>query len=148
MKKKTLVGVLAIFMSLSMPVQAQEIQPKTIELSYEEAQELMQIAWCEAGNQGPSGQALVMSVVLNRVQSPEWPDDIHSVIWQPHQFSTSRMSEAEINADTHMALAEIEMGNITPEIIAFETTSSNFLDRYFSLAFTYRDHQFYTKKID
>ena len=44
------------------------------ELTYEEAQLLMKIAVAEAGNQGTEGMWLVMSVVMNRVKDPDFPD--------------------------------------------------------------------------
>ena len=106
----------------------------------------MKIAWCEAGNQGIEGLRFVMSVVLNRVASPDYPNDIHSVIYQPSQFATGGMAKAQITEECHEALAEIEQGNIAPEIVAFEVKTNNFLERYYSAAFEYKDHRFYTKK--
>ena len=53
--KKIIMGVLLGVTILSQPIsaRAQDRQcPNPIEVTYEEAQELMQIAWCEAGNQG------------------------------------------------------------------------------------------------
>lgn len=149
MKKSLMRGILIGAAVLSCPIQveAHERQcPKSIEISYEDAQELMQIAWCEAGNQGIDGQRYVMSVVLNRVKSEEFPNTIHEVIHQEGQFSTGRMSKAEITPDTHYALAEIEMGNVVPEIIAFERKENSSLCVYFDEAFDYRDHTFYTIK--
>lgn len=117
------------------------------EFSYEEAQELMKIAFAEAGNQGAEGQRLVMSVILNRVSSPDYPDTIHDVIWQKSQFATKGMKKAEPTSETHEALAEIEKGNVAPEILAFERTGSSKLEMYFTWAFDYKDHSFYTAKI-
>lgn len=148
MKRLTL-GILLGMAILSQPVnaRAQERQcSDPIEVTYEEAQELMKIAWCEAGNQGIEGQRYVMSVVLNRVNSPDYPDSIHDVIYQPHQFATKGMSKADVTVETHMALAEIEMGNLVPEIVAFEKADNSALDVYFSKAFTFKDHVFYTCK--
>ena len=147
--KKIIMGVLLGVTILSHPitVRAQDRQcPNPIEVTYEEAQELMQIAWCEAGNQGIDGQRYVMSVVINRVKSPDFPNTIHDVIHQPHQFATKGMKFADITAETHMALAELEMGNLVPEIVAFERTENSSLDAYFSEAFTFKDHVFYTCK--
>lgn len=147
--RKIIAGILLGGTVLSLPVDvaAYERQcPQIIEVTQSEAQELMQIAWCEAGNQGITGQLLVMSVILNRVASPDFPDDVHSVIHQDHQFATSGMSKAEITPETHYALAELEAGNKYPEIVAFETTNNDALDVYFSEAFTYKDHCFYTSK--
>jgi len=152
MKRAIIGGILLGMAILCHPVQseAHDQCADTIELTYEEAQELMEIAWCEAGNQGVSGQIYVMSVILNRVNSPDpaWPDTITEVIHQPHQFATKGMAKAKITPETHEALAEIEKGNLVPGIIAFETVSSTALDQYFSEAFTFRNHKFYTKKIN
>ena len=147
--RKIIAGILwgGTVLSLPVNVAAYERQcPQTIEVTQSEAQELMQIVWCEAGNQGITGQLLVMSVILNRVASPDFPDDVHSVIHQDHQFATSGMNKAEITPETHYALAELEAGNKYPEIVAFETTNNDALDVYFSEAFTYKDHCFYTSK--
>ena len=149
--KKKLLGVLVGLVLLCQPVQveAHERQcPPPIEITYEEAQELLEIAFCEAGNQGVDGQLYVMSVIWNRVNDPAFPDNIHDVIHQRGQFATAGMSKAEPTWETHYALALLEMGNCTPEIIAFERTESNVLDVYFSEAFDYRAHTFYTSKIN
>lgn len=119
---------------------------EVIELSLEDAQLLMKIAQAEAGNQGTDGMWLVMSVVINRVNCPDFPDSIRAVIYQPYQFAADRMDKVEITPEAHEALARIERGDIAPEIVAFETTDSSCLDVYFCKAFDYRDHQFYTAK--
>ena len=117
-----------------------------IELSYEDAQLLMGIAQAEAGNQGIDGMWLVMSIVLNRVAAPEFPDNIHDVIYAESQFYAKGIGKTEISPECHEALARIERGDVAPKIVAFERTTSKTLDKYFSRAFGYRDHQFYTLK--
>lgn len=147
--KKILAGFLIGAIILNAPINSRAYErqcPKPIEVTYEEAQELMKIAWCEARNQGIDGQRFVMSVVINRVNSPDYPDNIHDVIFQPHQFATEGMKDAEVTRETHLALAELEMGNLVPEVIAFEKSESDFLNQYFDKAFTFKDHTFYTKK--
>ena len=52
--------------------------------------ELMaQLVEAEAGNQPFEGKCLVVDVILNRVESPDWPNTIEEVIFQdntyPHQ---------------------------------------------------------------
>ena len=42
----------------------------------------------EAGNQDLTGKRLVIDVVLNRVESPLFPDTITEVLMQPGQFTT------------------------------------------------------------
>lgn len=149
--KKALAGILLCLAILSHPFYSRAYDrqcPKPIEVTYEEAQELMKIAYCEAGNQGIEGQRYVMSVVINRVDSPDYPDTIHEVIHQKSQFSAARkMKTAEVTAETHLALCELEMGNLVPEIIAFGTEDADGeLQKYFNPAFVYKDHIFYTEK--
>lgn len=115
----------------------------SIDITYSDAQLLMQIAAAEAEGEGPDGQRMIMSVVLNRVASPEWPDTISEVIFEPHQFYTAGMSEKRVNVDSHLALADLEAGNKVPEIVAFEKVGSDFLENYFTPVYTYRHHTFY-----
>ena len=146
---KKYVGLLFALVILCQPIQADAHErqcPQTIEVTQQEAVELMQIASAEALNQGIDGMRYVMSVVINRVNSPDYPNDIHSVIYQPHQFYTAGMAKAEITPEVHMALALLEMGNLTPEIVAFETVQSDALDVYYLEAFTSGNHKFYTVK--
>lgn len=49
---------------------------------------LAALVWAEAGDQPiPEGLCYVCDVVLNRVDSPAWPNKIADVIYQPGQFS-------------------------------------------------------------
>ena len=143
------VGFLFALVILCQPIQSRAYErqcPKPIEVTYAEAQELMEIASAEALNQGEDGMLLVMSVIINRVSSSEYPNTIHGVIHQSHQFYTQGMESAEITPEVHMALARLEMGNLYPELVAFERKDNNALDVYYSEAFTYGDHTFYTCK--
>lgn len=117
---------------------------KVNEFSYEDARLLMGIAQAEAGNQGTDGMWLIMSVVLNRVDSSEFPNNIHDVIYQPYQFYSAGIGKTEITPECHEALARIECGDVAPQIVAFEKTTSKVLDKYFSCAFEFRSHKFYT----
>ncbi len=147
--KRLILGILLGVTILCHPIrtEAHERQcPKPIEVTYAEAQELMEIASAEALNQGEDGMLLVMSVIINRVNSSEYPNTIHGVIHQSHQFYTKGMKSAEITPEVHMALARLEMGNLYPELVAFERKDNNALDVYYSEAFTHGDHTFYTCK--
>lgn len=141
-------GVLFLNASLGVSAENQQTKSSVIELNIDEAQDLLQIAFAEGGNQGEDGQWLIMSVILNRRASSEFPDSIHDVIYQSGQFYTKGMTAAEPTADTHLALARIERGEVAPDIIAFESGKSIALDKYFNYAFSYRDHKFYTRKED
>lgn len=87
-----------------------------------------------------------MSVVLNRVNNPEFPYNIHDVIYAENQFYAEGIGKTEISPECHEALARIERGDVAPQIIAFEKTTNRTLEKYFSSAFGYRDHVFYTLK--
>ena len=80
--------------------------------AYEECQMLMKIARSEGG-EDLKAQALIMRVVLNRVISDDFPDTIQEVIYQDYQFSAvsdGNYDNADVNANSHLALAEIEKG--------------------------------------
>lgn len=64
------------------------VEPWTLPISEYELNLLAALVWSEGGDQPiPDGLCYVADVVLNRVDSPEWPNDIASVIYQPGQFS-------------------------------------------------------------
>lgn len=52
-----------------------------------ELEMLAQLVEAEAGNQPFEGKCLVVDVILNRVESPDFPDSIEEVIFQKGQFS-------------------------------------------------------------
>lgn len=129
----------------------QDTEDNTIAISYEDAQCLMKIAYAEGGNQGVTGQFLIMNVVYNRVISEDYPDTISEVITQPGQFESYQngmYEAAEPTAETHLALAELEKGkDLNAEIIAFETVANHkSLEKYFKYSFTYKGHDFYVQK--
>ena len=121
-----------------------------IHLINQEDRDLMiRCAFAEGGNQGEDGIWLIMSVIMNRVEDPDFPNTIKEVIYQPHQFSVvtdGRIDKVEPTEIAESAMVRIEEGDIAPEIVAFERKESHVLKKWFSYAFTYRDHGFYTKK--
>ena len=62
---------------------------------------LAAVGEAEAGNQDMTGKRLVVDVVLNRVDSPLFPDTITEVLEQPGQFSTMWNGAVE-DAGWHM----------------------------------------------
>lgn len=59
------------------------------EISFSEGDRylLASIIYCEAGGEPYEGQVAVGAVVINRVLSSKYPDNIHDVVYAPHQFS-------------------------------------------------------------
>ena len=64
------------------------VEPWTLPISQDELNLFAALVWSEAGDQPlPDGLCYVADVVLNRVDSPRWPNSISGVIYQPGQFS-------------------------------------------------------------
>ena len=95
-------------------------------VSQKDAERLMKIAVVEDHTDAES-QAAVMAVILNRVESPEFPDTIKEVIEQEGQFSTVTSGvyyNAEPNVDSHYALALIESRQFDSDALYFESASA------------------------
>jgi N-acetylmuramoyl-L-alanine amidase len=98
----------------------------------------------EAGNQDLYGKRLVADVILNRVDSPEFPDTVYEVISQIRQFAT--YSNGAIDAagwhmqedDYTAVLMEIEH-RTDPDILYFTAGGYNPSG---TPAYRYGDHYF------
>lgn len=116
----------------------------------EDADLIKRVALAEGECEGADGMWLIMSVIVNRLNDPDYPETVSGVIYQKNCFSSLRdgnFDKAAVTSETaEEAWQRIEAGDVAPQIIAFETVESNVLDQWFSEAFTYRHHKFYTKK--
>lgn len=102
-----------------------------VEIDYNEAQLFMKICRAEGGD-GLLGQLWVMRVIINRVNSDVFPNTITEVITdtscgiQFETYVTGTYEDAEINANSHMALAMLESGwDETDGALYFESTSNS-----------------------
>lgn len=98
----------------------------------------------EAGNQDLKGKRLVADVVLNRVESPRFPDTIEGVISQKYQFTTfwdgSMDAVTEPSEETFMAVnMELSGERLDSEILFFTAGDYN---RYCDPAYIVGDHYF------
>lgn len=116
----------------------------------DDANLIKRVALAEGETEGADGMWLIMSVIINRVNDPDWPDNVHDVIYARGAFSSIKDGNFAKAAATSEAADEawqrIDSGDICPQIVAFESLESNVLDKWFMEAFTYRHHKFYTKK--
>lgn len=103
-----------------------EYEPPTntniVEVSEYEAQLLMKIAHAEDATDAKS-QAYIMSVIINRVNSEDFPDTVEEVINQTGQFSPvddGRFQSSEPDINSHEALFLIESGQIKTDYLYFE----------------------------
>lgn len=127
--------------------ESQEERIEEFEITYDEAQMLMKIAMAEAESDGIQGKAMVMAVVLNRVEDDRFPDSIEEVIFQEHQFSPiadGRYYTAEPDVECHLALAEIERGEYdTVDALYFENASQSWQASNCEYLGTVGHHRFY-----
>ena len=89
MKRKAIMLITAILLtSTPLNVSAQDTQSQIDEEVYQGELQLIACVVCaEAGNQDETGKRLVADVVLNRVDSDQYPDSITDVVYQTNQFS-------------------------------------------------------------
>lgn len=113
----TLLPALLSLCIASSPITAYAAEPPVIEIQQismtEDEIRLQKIALAEAESEGVYGMALVMSVIMNRVASPDFPDTIEEVIKQDGQFaaySCGRYDEMEPTAESWEAL------NLLPDL--------------------------------
>lgn len=64
-----------------------EIVKSTYDFTEEEITLIAKLTIAEAGNQSDYGKRLVIDTVLNRMDSPYFPDTVEGVIFQKYQFS-------------------------------------------------------------
>ena len=76
---------------------------------------LLRIAMAEAEGEGTEGKALVMKVVLNRVEDREFPNSVEGVVFQPGQFEPvlddGRYWNVEPDAECYKALYMVQCEN-------------------------------------
>ncbi len=113
---------------------------------------LMKIAMAEAEGEDTEGKALVMRVVLNRVESEAFPDSIWEVIYQEAQFSPvadGRLGRAEPDGDCRRALDMVqgEGWDGSRGALYFESKSdSTWHEENLQYLFRHGGHYFYTDR--
>lgn len=65
-------------------ITAEELQE---EMLYDDMEMIAQLVEAEAGNQDLEGKRFVVDVVLNRVDSDQFPNTVEEVIYEKNQFS-------------------------------------------------------------
>lgn len=120
-----------------------------IQITGADAIVLERLAMAEAEGEGIEGKALVMMVVMNRVQDPRFPDSIEEVVFQESQFSTvspdGRYWKITADDECKDALQLIENGwDESGGALYFEScTKDSWQSRNCKLLFEYGGHRFY-----
>lgn len=68
-------------------VQPVTFEPEELSASEEDVMLLALLTMAEAEGEPEEGKRLVIDSVLNRMDSPWFPDTIYEVVWQPYQYS-------------------------------------------------------------
>ncbi len=127
------------------------------DLSDEECYMLARVAMAEAEGEDTEGKALVMLVVLNRMESEAFPDTVEEVIFQNdgdvHQFSTiidgGRYWSVEPNEDCWAALEMVMAGwNESQGATYFEAdySAQTWHKENLQYLFQHGAHVFYTEE--
>lgn len=125
-----------------------EVTEMTEELIAEEqfCDSLELLAICveaEAGNQDMMGKRLVVDVILNRVDSDRFPNDIEAVITEPHQFASwtdGGMDAVFEPSEETFEAVRMELEQRTDSDILFFTAGG--YNKYCNPAYKYGDHYF------
>ena len=135
--------------STEMLIEKIEEKAKVAGISQEEKQILLKIAMAEAEGEGTSGKAYVMRVVLNRVQSEEFPNTIKKVVFQKNQFSpvkdNGRYWNAEPDEECYEAYNMIENGwdDSAGALYFSRTGSSPWMQENTDFLYEVGNHSFY-----
>ena len=114
---------------------------------------LSRIIHAESGNQPLAGKIAVGTVVLNRVDSPKYPDTIYGVIFDKKygvQFTPTENGSIWCNPNTDSVIAAkivLEGYRTNPDILFFmneSTAVSTWISDNCDYAFTIADHSFWS----
>ncbi len=107
----------------------------------DEIDNLYKLVYAEAGNQPYEGKVAVAEVVFNRIECPDFPDNINDTIFDKYQFSPcydgqdvrlsngEKVSEDKITTEIKQAVAEAWSGsNITETLLRDEAYSEGIYD--------------------
>lgn len=126
---------------LNFPEETQEEVVEEPKVIYDSIDMLARCVEAEAGNQGLLGKRLVVDVILNRVDSDRFPNDIASVISQKGQFAVypNAMNRVTVTQETLDAIV-LELERRTDSRILFFT--ARHYNKYCIPAYQCGDHYF------
>lgn len=99
----------------------------------------------EARGEGEFGMELVVEVILNRVESDEFPSTIYEVVYQRNAFDGMNY-ETPITDDSIIAINNVfERGTQHKKILFFQGAhvEDSWITRNRQFAFKYNNHNFY-----
>ncbi|MGD8191185.1 cell wall hydrolase [Brevibacillus ginsengisoli] len=92
------------------PNQQEDVQSQSeqaVPLSKAEQDELARLVYAEGRGERMEGQVAIAAVVLNRMKDPQFPNELHSVIFQKNAFSSVHGGKLTSQSDdnAHKAVA-------------------------------------------
>lgn len=100
------------------------IEPEVPLASVEDINLLAMVTMAEAEGECEEGQRLVIDTVLNRVDSPYFPDTVREVIYQTHAFevmSNGRFDRCYVKEDIRKLVLEELKNRTNSEVVFFRT---------------------------
>lgn len=100
------------------------------------------VTMAEAEGEPAEGKRLVIDTVLNRVDSPRWPNTIREVIYQPNQFvamSNGRAERCRVTDEVRQLVREELLSRTNTEVVYF--TAGGY-GRYGTPMFNIGNHYF------
>lgn len=145
--KKVAAVLLAVMFAMipAQAVSAADTQNQISEEIYQgELQLLACVVYAEAGNQDMTGKRLVVDTILNRVDSPLYPDTISEVVYQTNQFSCVKDGNLDgafwnVTGECFEAVTTELAQRMDTSILYF--TAGGY-GRYGTPAYQYGDHYF------
>lgn len=137
---------IAILMVLTMTLKvkaSEELIP--YELSQEDADLVLRVGAREANVHDVEAMANVMQVVLNRVDDPRFPDNVHDVIYAKKQFACCKsLDKADITEEATDALVAVMCGEYREsEALYFESLPGKVWSKCHMYLFSNGGHDFY-----
>ena len=124
-----------------------------IALSRDEYEVLLRIVQAEAGTCDEEGKLLVANVILNRVESDQFPDTVRDVVYQRRQFSpvmNGTINTCKITMETRYAVNRALKGeDISEGALYFMNRSASakknvrWFDANLEYLFKHGDHEFF-----
>lgn len=97
--------------------------PETV-ISEEDAELLAIVTMAEAEGEPEEGQRLVIDTILNRMDSPYFPDTVYDVVYQPGQFTSmwnGRADRCYVKDDILALVYEEADSRTNSEVVFFRT---------------------------
>lgn len=101
-----------------------EVKQEENKVSEEDIRLIALMTMTEAESEPEVGQRLVIDSVLNRVDDPHFPDTIHNVIWQPHQYcgmESPRIDQCWVKEELVQLVREELKNRTNYDVVFFRT---------------------------